>query len=123
MIVTFVRKFGNASVVLYRDKYNVQQACIVDTKYVKSTKPWSKFEIHSKAIKESTPYGIDWSVVYPDGLVLYPDLIQEAFYKKGIITISDLTRNTNDVISVINSLTRMNCTMLINNVRTVLGGE
>ena len=119
--VELIERKGNVAIIKFQDMHGVPQCGIIDVNLVKG----STFEVADKVIKTATPYGIDWSVVYPNGLVISADDIQETLYGKGIYTLNDLRRNTNGVIAAINSILKLTNAKLINHARAILeaGGK
>ena len=120
-IVNLIEHKGGVAIIEYRDGDGVRQCGIIDGSLVKG----KEFTVNDKVIKTATPYGIDWNVVYPNGLVISADDIQEALYGLGIYTLDDLRRNTNGVIAAINSILKLNNAKLINHARVILkaGGK
>ncbi len=119
--VELIERKGNVAIIKFQDMHGVPQCGIIDVNLVKG----STFEVADKVIKTATPYGIDWSVVYPNGLVISADDIQETLYGAGIYTLNDLRRNTNGVIASINSILKLNNAKLINHAKVTLeaGGK
>ena len=119
--VKLIKTQGNAAIVMWKDDDNMSQCGIIDAGLIKG----KEFEVSNSVIRTATPYGIDWNVVYPNGLVISADDIQEALYGMNIITLDDLRKNTNGVIGAINSILRLNNRKLIDHARTTLeaGGK
>lgn len=119
--VELIEHRGNVAIIKFQDDYGVHQCCIIDGSLVKG----KTFSVSNKVIETATPYGIDWGVVYPNGLVISADDIQETLYGAGIYTLNDLRRNTNGVIASINSILKLNNAKLINHARVTLeaGGK
>ncbi len=120
-IVELIEHKGSIAIIKFRDDNGVPQCGIIDGSLVKG----KSFSVSDKVIKTATPYGIDWDVVYPNGLVISADDIQETLYGAGIYTLNDLRRNTNGVIASINSILKLNNAKLINHARAILeaGGK
>lgn len=122
MKVNVVNVRGVSAIVTYRDKDGVLQAAIVDSDDLDSHRAGQEANITQKAMKQSTPYGIDWSLVFPDGIVIPSKDIQEVMYSQGIYTLEELIENTNKFIQAINGLARWSAAKLIRKVKEVLGG-
>jgi hypothetical protein len=119
--VELIQRKGSVAIVKFRDKKGITQCGIIDGSLVKG----STFQVPNRVIDTATPYGVDWDVVYPDGLVISADDIQEALYGLGIYTLDDLRTNTNGVIAAINSILKLNNAKLVNHARSTLeaGGK
>jgi hypothetical protein len=96
------------------------QAAIVDSVQLGKERIGREIEIDDKILETSTPYGVDWSVVFPDGLVIDPATIQGVLYNNGIISLQDVLSNTNAVVTAVNQLTRLTGARLIQNIRKVM---
>jgi hypothetical protein len=119
--VELIQQKGSVAIIKYEDDYGVKQCGIIDSNHVRG----KTFDVANKVVETATPYGIDWDVVYPNGLVINASDIQEALYGLGIYTLDDIRKNTNGVISAINSILRMTNAKLMNHARTTLevGGK
>ena len=116
--VELIQRKGQVAIVKYRDKKGLVQCVIIDGDYDKG----DTFDVANKVIETATPYGIDWSVVYPNGLIISADDIQEALYGMNIYTLGDLRTNTNSVIAAINRILKLNNAKLVNHARNTLEG-
>ena len=114
--VELIKRKGSVAIVKFQDAKGVTQCGIIDVDLVKG----KTFEVFNKVVETATPYGVDWSIVYPHGLVVEADAIQEALYGLGIYTIDDVRRNTNGVISAINSILRITNAKLLDHARKTL---
>jgi len=119
--VELIERKGNVATVKFQDMHGVPQCGIIDGDLVTG----KTFEVAHDVIKTATPYGIDWGIVYPNGLVISADDIQETLYGVGIYTLNDLRRNTNGVIAAMNSILKLSSAKLINHARIILeaGGK
>lgn len=115
--VKLIKQQGNSAIVMWKDKNYVSQCGIIDVGLVKG----SEFEISDSKLKTATPYGIDWTVVYPNGLVISAEDLQEVLYGMNVITLDDLRRNTNGVIAAIGSILKLTNSKLLNHARITLG--
>lgn len=107
---------GSIAIVQFRDNDGILQCGIIDAQLVKG----KEFEVSNTVIRTATPFGIDWSVVYPDGIVISSADLQEALYGMNIITLDDLRKNTVGVIAAINSLLKLSSGKLLNHARQAL---
>lgn len=119
--VKLIKQQGNSAVVMWKDDKGASQCGIIDASLVKG----SEFEVYDTKLKTATPYGIDWTVVYPNGLVISAEDLQEALYGMNIITLDDVRRNTNGVIAAIGSILKLTNAKLLNHARITLkaGGK
>lgn len=119
--VKLIEHKGNIAIVKYKDKDGVTQCGIIDGSLVSG----KEFSVPNNVLDTATPYGIDWSIVYPSGLVIDANVIQEALYGLGIYTLNDVRKNANGVIAAINSVLRLTNAKLLKKARTTLesGGK
>lgn len=119
--VELIERRGNIAIIKFQDMHGMLQCGIIDGHLATG----ETFEVADKVIKTATPYGIDWDIVYPNGLVISAGDIQETLYGVGIYTLDDLRRNTNGVIAAITSILKLNSAKLINHARVTLeaGGK
>ena len=119
MKAKLVKIRGRAAIVKYKDAQNVSQCIIIDSASLPGGK---EFELDSTIIDTATPYGIDWSIVYPAGFVVTSADLQEALYEIGIYTLEDVLRGTPQVMEALRNLIRLNSAKLIKGAKHVLGG-
>src|SRR4030042_2984435 len=99
---------GNVSIVFVGD--NPPQAYIIDTQ-----------DLGAKKLPENAvSYGIDWSVVFPEGVTISSDVLQEAMYARGIISIDDLKAHSAEIHHVLNSILSMTSAKIYQQVKTVM---
>jgi hypothetical protein len=114
---------GSSAVIKYRDRDGVIQAIVVDANELDSHRVGQESNITYKAVKDGTPFGIDWSIVYPNGIVIPSSDIQEVMYAQGIYTLEDLVINSVKLVQAVNSLARWTGAKIIHQVKEVLGGS
>jgi hypothetical protein len=95
---------------------------VVSRSYVTGSRPGDNIDIDPEAIATGTEHGIDWSLIYPDGITLSPEELQSALYAQGIFTIEDMERNPNGVASAIGAITRKTSANLYKTVHEIIGG-
>lgn len=108
---------GQVAVIRHGDK-----TLLISKSYVQNTKVGQNVLVPALAISTGTEYGIDWSVIFPEGITLTPEEIQSALYSHGIFTIEDIEKNPNGVVIAMNSLMRKISVDLYKTVHKVIGG-
>jgi hypothetical protein len=106
--------------VTYDDENGNIQAAIIDASQLRSDRVGKEIEIDDQALLTSTPYGIDWSVVFPDGIVIPSTDVQRVLYSNGIISLLDVLSNVNAVLNAVNSLTRLTSAKIVRYVRDTM---
>ena len=120
MKAKLIKKSGLSAIIMYRNNDGFLNAAIIDSKDLPTERTSIEFEISDKILSTSTPYGVDWTVVFPDGIVIQPVDIQEVLYSNGIIAMIDIIHNTVAVISAINSLTRLTSARILKMIRETM---
>lgn len=95
---------------------------VVSRSYVTGSRPGDNIDIDPEAIATGTEHGIDWSLIYPDGITLSPEELQSALYAQGIFTLEDIEHNPNGVVNAVGSITRKISAELYKTVHNILGG-
>jgi|WetSurSiteA1Bulk_404760.scaffolds.fasta_scaffold148930_1 hypothetical protein len=114
---------GESAIVMYSDSMEkMPQACIIDRQSIGQALPGATVYIAGDAIARSTPYGLDWSVFFPDGLVISPQDIQKVMYSQGIISLDDLKTRASEIPSIIAHLSTQIGIQLYNLVKKEVGG-
>lgn len=96
-----LRMSGKSAVVVYKAPSDLMAACIVDYEDIAGYKPGDAVYITDKTLSTSTPYGLDWSVFYPDGLTISPQTLQNVMYQNGIVTLQDLKNRASDIPTIL----------------------
>ena len=109
---------GNSAVVVYETDDGLQ-ACIVDAALLPSTRA-GVIDLPENALATSTPYGIDWGVVYPDNIVITAQALQDELYALGLVSMSDLKHNPAAVTQVLLHLLQLTGINLYQNAKSVL---
>ncbi|MFA5035658.1 MAG: hypothetical protein WC479_00575 [Candidatus Izemoplasmatales bacterium] len=117
LTVKIISLTGKIAVVRYDNK-----TYIVARDYVTGSRPGMNVNILPEAISTGTEHGIDWKLIYPDGITISPEELQSALYAQGIFTIEDMERNPNGVASVIGAITRKTSANLYKTVHDIIGG-
>lgn len=108
---------GQVAVIRHGDK-----TLLISKSYVQNVKAGQNTTVPAHAISTGTEYGIDWSVIFPEGITISPEEIQSALYSHGIFTVEDIEKNPNGVVIAMNSLMKKVSINLYKTVRTVIGG-
>ena len=98
------------------------RSILVSRSYIGHAKVGDKVEIPDKAVSTGTEYGIDWSLIVPEGIVISPEEIQSALASHSIFTLEDMKHNPNVFVAALNSLTRKKSAELFKAVQKVIGG-
>lgn len=122
MLTKLILVRGRSAVVQYEDEDGVNQAVVVDSEVVASHRVGALQGISEDVVLDGTPYGIDWSIPYPDGIVIPPGDIQNIMYSHGIYTIEDLIKNSNVLVQAINALIRLTSAKVMTQVKDSVGG-
>jgi hypothetical protein len=109
---------GAAAAVRYEDK-----TLIISKHYIKDTKSGGKVDVPLSAISTSTEYGIDWSIIIPEGITISAQDIQSALYARGIFTIEDIEKNPNGFANAVSSVVHKAAANLFRKVHEVVGGS
>jgi hypothetical protein len=108
---------GQVAVIRHGDK-----TLLISKSYVQNTKVGQKVMVPAHAISTGTEYGIDWSIIFPEGITISAEEIQSALYSYGIFTIEDIEKNPNGVVIAMSSLMKKISIGLYKTVHTVIGG-
>jgi hypothetical protein len=83
-------------------------AYIVDIDILPTKRVGAEFNFVIGMLDRATPYGIDMTVIYPDGILIDPIKLQEKLFELGIFSLDDLKKKPSAInqalISIINSL-------------------
>lgn len=120
--VQLIRRYRASSVVIHKDKTGLLNAYIIDSKDVTTIKPGVEFTVSKEVIDKATPFGIDWEVIYPDGIKISARQMQNIMYTHGIYTLDDVIRNTPMLIQSINNILKLNSANIIRDIRRAIGG-
>ena len=120
--VKLVRRYKASSVVVHKDKTGLLNAYIIDSDYISSMKPGAEFTVPKEAIDKATPFGVDWEVIYPDGIMISAKEMQNIMYSNGIYTLDDVIKNTPMLIQSINNILKLNSANIISDIRKAIGG-
>lgn len=117
MKAKLLSQHGSSSLILYTDSDGVFQACIVDSEDVMTSRVGEEFTLEDTVLSTATPYGIDWSVPFPDGVTITPGDFQNVMYRHGVISLEDLKSNTNAVVDALQELLRLSSISLYKAVK------
>jgi len=120
MIVKVHKLSGKVAVVLYKDKHDVYQAVIIDRKDLVSERRDIFIEVSDDVMEKSTPYGIDWNIVFPDGIVIDPGTVQNYMYEHGVVAPEDLRSNNTIFRDMLQTYVRSMFANLYNKVMKVI---
>lgn len=95
---------NNSAIVVYEDHHEVIQACIVNSSSIPVKRIGEEFDMTRSLLINSTPYGIDMSVVYPKGIVIDIKEFQRRLYDRGVIALHDLKTNPSVINHVLISM-------------------
>lgn len=114
--VKFIQQYGNVSIVSLRDELK-----LVSSQHTTGIRPGSFVKISDDVLDAGISYGIDWSIVFPDGIRIESDQLQKCFYSQGIFTIEDMKNNPNVVVAAINSVLKLTAINIIKQAKETLG--
>lgn len=66
------------------------EAYVIDTIRLPTTRVGSVFVMDRQMLVQATPYGIDLSIVFPDGISIDPKELQCRLLSAGIVSLEDL---------------------------------
>jgi len=112
--VVIVRRSRNSSIITYVDDNGNAQACVIDSDLIRND------EIHEVDLKTSTPCGVDWSVVFPEGLTITAEDFQNYMYTHGIIMLEDLKRNPSSIGVAFQSILKIKSAEVYRRVKIAL---
>ena len=113
--VKLVRIEGKSAIIIRGN-----DAFIVDADLLSSERAGTMVGVSKDALKYATPYGIDWNVVFPDGLCVNVSKLQEILYAKGIISIEDLKHNPTVLVEALHQLLKISATTVYLTAKEVL---
>lgn len=111
---------GHSAIIVYKQKHDYHSV-IIDKDSLPVTTVGARFDIDISKV-EVTPYGIDWSVVYPKGFVIDITDLQNVLYAVNVVDFYDLANNTPAVIAALNQFLVINSARLLRDARNVLEG-
>ena len=100
-----------------------EKSYLIDRKYVQGSRIGDKIDIPAAALSTSTEYGIDWSLIIPDGITISPAEIQTVLSSRGIFILEDVKHNANGFADALASLMRKKSAELYRTVQEVIGGK
>ena len=95
---------------------------VISRNYVTDSRLGDNIDIDPEAIATGTEHGIDWSLIYPDGITISSEELQSALYAQGIFTLEDIERNPNGVVNAVGSFIRKISAELYKTVHNMIGG-
>ena len=98
MNVKIISISNNSAVIVVLD---TSDAYVVDLSTLPTKRVGTVVSISKNVLKEATPYGIDLSVAYPDGLCLNVLEIQEGLFSQGIFSLNDLKKNPSAISQIL----------------------
>ena len=117
--VEFVRQFPKVSIV----KNSIGELKLIPSRYTEGKRIGNDMEIPTDVLARGIEYGIDWNLVFPEGLTIGPEELKKCFYSQGIFTIEDLQKDPNIVLAAINSILKLTAVEIIKKAKDTLGGE
>jgi hypothetical protein len=120
MIVKLLKLQRNSAIISYLDEDKVFQAYIIDSKDLKTSRVGDEFEVEDNILSAATPYGVDWSVVFPNGLNLSAGDFQNVMYRRGIISLEDLKKNPSIIGQAIQELLNMSVSKIYHTVKIAM---
>lgn len=76
-----------------------------------------EFMLEDIVLSKATPYGIDWSVPFPEGICVSPGEFQNVMYRHGVISLEDLKSNTNAVVEALQEVLKLSTIRLYKAVK------
>ena len=90
---------------------------------IKKPRIGEQIEISETDYLTGTEYGLDWDIIFPEGLIISSQDLQRSLYAHGLFTLEDLKRNPNVLASAISHVIRLSASSLIKSAEQALGGQ
>lgn len=119
--VRVLRKKGNSAVVTYRDKDDKRRAVLLPGSFIGEI-PGKDTEVEEEVLERGADYGLDWDVIFPDGIFVESSELGNMLFDRGVYTVEDLRDNPQAFQDAIQQLTRKLSKQVQRTVKEVLGG-